>query len=165
VFGPSVPTYIYIAIDAAVFLMKGTGFDKLLDRYLKGRLKAEERQRVENWLDHLAGIESFDGLSENEQADVGTKIYKHLSERARVAKKPARLPPVVRLGPLLKMASCIALFGALVFGFRVRLKELFNIGQYTLVANVKGHITKRILIRRQYCLAERGQQATFPGEV
>jgi len=145
VFGPSVPTYIYIAIDAAVFLMKGTGFDKLLDWYLKGRLKAEERQRVENWLDHLAGIEPFDGLSENEQADIGANIYKHLSERARVAKRPARLPPVVRLRPLLKMASCIALFGALVFGFRVRLKELFNIGQYTLIANVKGHITKRIL--------------------
>jgi len=53
VFGPSVPTYIYIAIDAVVFLMKGTGFDKLLDRYLKGCLKAGERQRAANWPDHL----------------------------------------------------------------------------------------------------------------
>jgi len=53
VFCPSVPTYIYIAIHAAVFLMKGTGFDKLLDRYLKDRLKAEERQRAENLPDHL----------------------------------------------------------------------------------------------------------------
>jgi len=53
VFGLSVPTYIYIAIDAAVFLMKGTGFYKLLDGYLKGRLKAGERQRAANWPDHF----------------------------------------------------------------------------------------------------------------
>jgi len=33
--------------------MKGTGFYKLLDWYFKGRLKAEERQWVENWPDHL----------------------------------------------------------------------------------------------------------------
>ena len=135
---------LYTAINAAVFLMKDTEFNKLIDRYLKDQLEPEEKQKLENWLDYLAKNEVSEKLSVKGASDAGEKIYRQLMERIKATEKPKRVL-VIGLKSILKIASCIALFGVLIVGFRVRLKEFFNIGQYALVVNAKGHITKSIL--------------------
>ena len=138
-------TYIYTAINTAVFLMKNTAFDKLIARYLKGQLKTEEKQEVDNWLDGLASSKAFTGLSAEEESNTGERIYSKLLEKIKNTEQPINHPVISGLHPLLKIASCFALVGMLVFGFRVKLKELFNIRQFASVTNSKGHITKSIL--------------------
>ncbi|RYY07775.1 MAG: FecR family protein [Sphingobacteriaceae bacterium] len=123
--------------------MKDTAFKKHISRYLKNQLQAEEKQKLDNWLDDLAGNDSFDGLNTAEKAETESRIYKQLTDRISKTEKSISLS--IRLKPLLKIAASIALFTTLLFIFRVSLKEVFNIGQYVSIRNYKGKITKTIL--------------------
>jgi transmembrane sensor len=126
--------------------MKDTEFDKIIDRYLKGQPEEGEKEKVEDWLDRLTAEKAFPGeLTSEEQSVTGEKIYAGLLEKIEGTIQPASHSIIIKLRPLLKIASCITLFGLLMFSFRVKLKAFFNIGQYAAVTNSKGHITKSIL--------------------
>ena len=137
-------TYRYIALNTAIVWMKETEFDALVDRYLKGQLSAMEKQKVDAWLDQLAKNETA-ALSQAEQTVAADRIYQQLIEKIAAAPNPQPKTIMVRLRPLLKVAACIAVFTLLLFAFKNPLKAFFNIGQFELVSNTKGHITKSIL--------------------
>lgn len=125
--------------------MKDTAFDKLIDRYLKDRLTAEEKQKVEAWLDQLAINPAELQLSEAEKAEAQKKIYQQLCNKIAEDEKPVQQPFIIRLKPFLKVAACIAFFSVLIWGLHNQLKTLFNSEHYTVISNSKGHITKSIL--------------------
>lgn len=142
--------------------MKNPEFDRLIERYLNGKLKPEEKQKVEKWLDELAKDKAFDLLSEVEKLDSENRISNRLAERINFAENKVNSALIVRLKPLLKIASCIALFGMLLFGFRVKIKELFNIQQIASVVNSKGHITKSILSDGSIVWLKGNSKLNFP---
>ncbi|MGI4022862.1 MAG: FecR family protein [Janthinobacterium lividum] len=125
--------------------MKKSAFNELIKHYLQDQLKATDKQKLEDWLAYLAEDDSYQQLSETEQAETEKRIYDKLAKRIENTEKPAGFVTVTRLKPLLKIAASIALVSALIFTFRDPLKEVFNIGQYVSVQNHKGQITKTIL--------------------
>jgi transmembrane sensor len=125
--------------------MKKRAFNKLVKQYLQNQLKATDKQKLDNWLGYLAQNETYQRLTEAEQAEAEKRIYSKLVKRIQNTEKPEVISVIARLKPVLKVAACIALASLLVFSFRVRLKEVFNIQQYASVQNYKGHITKTIL--------------------
>ncbi len=124
--------------------MRKSTFDKLIRQYLKDQLKATDKQKLDDWLAYSAENEPDSQLSETEQAEAESRIYNKLTKRIEGVEKHTGFS-VIRLKPLLKIAVSIVLFSVLVFVFRVRLKEIFDIGQDASIQNYKGHITKTIL--------------------
>ncbi|MDB5112203.1 MAG: FecR family protein [Mucilaginibacter sp.] len=125
--------------------MQEKEFDKLIDQYLKDKLSLEERAKVDMMLDHMADDTAFDNLSAAEREHSKKRILRQLINQIKPARKAPVLIAHIYLYPLLKIASCIALFGIFIWAFSARLKEFFNIQQYASITNSTGHITKSIL--------------------
>lgn len=125
--------------------MQDKEFDLLIDKYLNNQLNIEEKDNVERWLLHLSERPSADLLTAEERAESGERIYQRLNERMKQAKVLSRPQLMVRLRPVFKIAASVFLCGFLIFGFRTRLKELFNIQQIISATNSGEQISKTIL--------------------
>ncbi|RYE32586.1 MAG: DUF4974 domain-containing protein [Sphingobacteriaceae bacterium] len=122
--------------------MEKTAFEQLVNRYLQGELSAEEKLQADNWLDHFAKNKT--DLPQANFVEAEQRIYTQLTDK--IAQKEAKKSGIIiSIKPFLQIASCLFFAGLLVFIFRVKLKEVFNIQQITTVVNHKGHITKSIL--------------------
>jgi transmembrane sensor len=141
--------------------MKDTEFDRLTDRYLKGQLNAKDKQKVDAWLDQMAEDNSAE-LSPAEQAIAADRIFQQLTEKIAATPKDQPRTLMVKLRPFLKVAACIAVFSLLLFGFRNPLKAFFNIGQFELVSNTNGQITKSILADGTIVWLKGNSQLHFP---
>lgn len=123
--------------------MEAKEFDKLIDKYLNDQLNDEEKDKVEDWLQHITDDQAADRLIASEQEDRGKRIFTALDHQIRNSKP--KLSILKRMQPVLKIAASLIIFCSLIFVFRTRLKEVFNIDQIAYATNSGKHITKTIL--------------------
>jgi len=123
--------------------MEAKEFDKLIDRYLQDELSDTEKGKVEDWLQHITNHHAADLLTAAEQEDRGKRIFTALNQQIRYSKP--KLSLVKRMQPVLRIAASLMIICSLIFIFRTRLKEVFNIDQIASVTNSGKHITKTIL--------------------
>ncbi|MDN5286920.1 MAG: FecR family protein [Mucilaginibacter sp.] len=142
--------------------MQDKEFDKLIDQYLNGQLSMEEKFKVEEWLKHIADERAFDALTDVEKNDSQKRTYDELMNRIEPANNRVSSFFIINMRPWLKIASCIALVGILLFAFNNQLKELFNIHQYASVSNSTGHITKSILSDGSIVWLKGNSKLTYP---
>jgi len=123
--------------------MEAKEFDKLIDKYLQDQLGDTEKGKVEDWLQHITDHHAADLLTDAEQEDRGKRIFTALNQQIRYSKPKPSL--VKRMQPVLRIAASLMIICSLIFIFRTRLKEVFNIDQIASVTNSGKHITKTIL--------------------
>jgi ferric-dicitrate binding protein FerR (iron transport regulator) len=142
--------------------MQDKEFDKLIDQYLNGQLSMEEKLKVEKWIKHITDEKAFDALTDVERNDSQKRTYDELMNRIKPAKNRQNSFFIISMRPWLKIASCVALAGILLFAFNNQLKELFNIHQYASVSNSTGHITKSILSDGSIVWLKGNSKLTYP---
>jgi len=123
--------------------MEAKEFDKLIEKYLNDELGDDEKGKVEDWLQHITNDHAADLLAVAEQEERGKRIFTALDHQIRHGKP--KIPLIKRLQPVLTIAASLLIICSLIFVFRTRLKQVFNIDQIGYATNSGKHITKTIL--------------------
>jgi len=121
--------------------MEAKEFDKLIEKYLNEQLDENEKGKVEDWLQHITDDHAAEHLTVAEQEERGKRIFAALNHQIS---KP-KVSFVKRMHPVFRIAASLMIICSLIFVFRTRLKEVFNIDQIASVKNSGKHITKTIL--------------------
>jgi transmembrane sensor len=132
--------------------MQNKDFDTLIEKYLNNELSTEEKENVELWVHHITDHSAAQQLTAVEQKERGDRIFKALGKRMNAPEKsviPVQSPKSKalyrKLLPDLTIAASVLFICSLIFCFRTRLLETFNIVQYASVSNSGKQITKTIL--------------------
>lgn len=143
--------------------MQDKDFDIIIDKYLKDELSIEEKDHVEQWLQHITDHKAADLLTIFEREESRTYIYKELHRRItseKAADKKSSL--ILHIRPVFKIAASLFLCCCLLFLFRSRLEEVFNIRQYASTINQGKGITKTILSDGSIVWLKGKSRLTYP---